>query len=122
MSDFQVGNPSCAECCQVPEPAASVKSDVMPLVLVPLRGADELLAEQRRVPAVPHASRLVPGPLRGDAVPLDERQLVLAASHGARLMLAPIPGGAGGPPAELASMPAAQLRADESLRAAYLGY
>ncbi len=80
MSDFQVGNPSCAECCQVPEPVVvAVNSDVMPLVLVPLRGADELLAERRRVPAAPHASRLVPEPLRGDAVPLDGWQQVPAA-------------------------------------------
>ena len=112
MSDFQVGNPSYAECCQVPEPAAAaVNSDVLlPLVLVPLRGADELLAEQRRVPAAPHASRLVPEPLRGDAVPLDEGRLVMAASDVSRLVMAPIPDGDGSR-GELASMPAA-LRGD----------
>ena len=98
----------------MPEPAAAaaVNSDVMPLVLVPLRDADELLAERRRVPVAPHASWLVPEPLHGDAVPLDAGQLVLAASRGARLMLAPIPGGAGEPPGVLASMLAA-LRGDE---------
>ena len=109
MPDFQVGNSSCAECCQVPEPAAAVKSDVMPLVLVPepLRGADGPQGELRRMPAAVNGSRLAPEPLHGDAVPLDGWQQVPAPSHGARLMLAPIPGGADGPPAELASMPAA---------------